>query len=59
MLVNSNKSGDLTLASFTPVIINSGDFGVTEGVKQLQELAGLPSIATAIPVSFALTLNKQ
>jgi polyisoprenoid-binding protein YceI len=59
VLVNSNKSGDLTLASFTPVIINSGDFGVTEGVKQLQELAGLPSIATAIPVSFALTLKKQ
>jgi polyisoprenoid-binding protein YceI len=59
VLVNSNKSGDLTLASFNPVIINSGDFGVTEGVKQLQELAGLPSIATAIPVSFALTLNKQ
>ncbi|MBW4967022.1 YceI family protein [Pseudoalteromonas sp. CR1] len=59
VLVNSNKSGDLTLASFTPVIINSGDFGVTEGVKQLQELAGLPSIATAIPVTFALTLKKQ
>jgi polyisoprenoid-binding protein YceI len=59
VLVNSNKSGDLMLASFTPVIINSGDFGVTEGVKQLQELAGLPSIATAIPVSFALTLKKQ
>ena len=59
VLVSSTQSGDLTVSSLTPIIINSGDFGVTEGVKKLQELAGLPSIATAVPVTFAITLKKQ
>lgn len=59
VLVDSNENGDLTVASFTPVIINSNDFEVTKGIKELQKLAGLPSIATAVPVTFALTLHKQ
>jgi len=59
VLVTSLQNGDLSVSSFTPIIINSDDFGVTEGVKQLQKLAGLPSIATAVPVTFALTLKKQ
>jgi len=59
VLVTSAKNGDLTVSSFTPIIINSADFGVTDGVKQLQKLAGLSAIATAIPVTFALTLKKQ
>ncbi len=59
VLVSSTQSGDLTVSSLTPIIINSADFGVTEGVKKLQELAGLPSIATAVPVTFAITLKKQ
>ncbi|MEI8617757.1 YceI family protein [Pseudoalteromonas sp. B193] len=59
VLVNSTQSGDLTVSSLTPIIINSDDFGVTEGVKKLQELAGLPSIATAVPVTFAITLKNS
>lgn len=59
VLVTSSQNGDLSVSSFTPIIINSDDFGVTAGVKQLQKLAGLPSIATAVPVTFALTLKKQ
>lgn len=59
VLASVSEKGDITVSSFTPVIINSGDFSVTEGVAKLQELAGLPSIATAVPVTFALTLNKQ
>lgn len=59
VLVSSAENGDLSVSSFSPVIVNSEDFGVTEGVKKLQQLAGLPSVATAVPVTFALTLKKQ
>ncbi len=59
VLVSVADNGNITVSSFTPVIINSDDFSVTEGVAKLQKLAGLPSIATAVPVTFALTLNKQ
>ncbi len=59
VLVSSAENGDLSVSSFTPVIVNSQDFGVTEGVKKLQQLAGLPAVATAVPVTFALTLKKQ
>lgn len=59
VLVSSAENGTLTVASFSPIIINSEDFKVTEGIMQLQKLAGLPSIATAVPVTFALTFKKQ
>lgn len=59
VLVSVANNGNMTVSSFTPVIINSGDFSVAEGVAKLQKLAGLPSIATAVPVTFALTFNKQ
>ncbi|MBQ4834190.1 YceI family protein [Pseudoalteromonas sp. MMG010] len=58
VLVTKTSDGDLSVSSFTPVVINSNDFGVTEGIKTLQKLAGLPSIATAVPVTFALSFNK-
>lgn len=59
VLVTVLENGDMTVSSFTPVIINAADFSVTEGITQLQKLAGLPSIATAVPVTFTLTLKKQ
>jgi polyisoprenoid-binding protein YceI len=58
VLITKTAQGDLSVSSFSPVIINSADFGVTDGVMQLQKLAGLPSIATAVPVTFALSFNK-
>jgi polyisoprenoid-binding protein YceI len=59
VLVTKTAQGHLVVSSFTPVIINSSDFAVTAGVKKLQQLAGLPSVASAVPVTFALTLAKQ
>lgn len=58
VLANMSSMGDVTISSLQPVIINAADFAVTEGISKLQELAGLPAIATAVPVSFSLTLNK-
>ncbi|WP_304635557.1 YceI family protein [Pseudoalteromonas sp.] len=59
VLANISPTGDVTVSSFTPVIINAADFKVTEGIAELQKLAGLPSIATAVPVTFSLTLDKE
>jgi len=58
-LVTRLENGDLTVSSLQPVIINSKDFKVTKGIKKLQELAKLPSIATAVPVSFTLTFSED
>ena len=59
VLANMSAKGDISASSFTPVIINASDFKVTEGISELQKLAGLPSIATAVPVTFSLTLDKE
>lgn len=41
-----------------PLIINAKDFGMSEGVAKLQQLAGLPSIDDVVPVSFNAVFQK-
>jgi len=53
-----NTGDKLVMTSATPIILKAADFGMEAGVKKLQELAKLPSVATAVPVSFALTFSK-
>ena len=38
----------------SPILLNAADFGLDKGVSLLQEVAGLKSISTAVPVSFKL-----
>jgi len=59
VMVTRLKNGDLSVASLSPVIIKGKDFSIIEGIETLQKLAGLPSIATAIPVTFALTFKAK
>ncbi|WMC09423.1 YceI family protein [Oceanimonas pelagia] len=59
VLVSHKGNGDLVVSSWKPVIVQQEDFGFTAGIDKLQELAGLPSITRAVPVSFVLTLNRQ
>lgn len=47
----------ILVVSAKPVILNAGEFGLVAGVEKLKELAGLPSIATAIPVTFKLVFE--
>ncbi len=49
MLVSSRK----------PVIVNAAGVGLVDGVEQLREIAGLPSISKAVPVSFVLVFSKE
>jgi hypothetical protein len=42
-----------------PIIVNAADFGLTDGINKLRELAGLESISTAVPVSFDFTFESK
>lgn len=58
--VNVTRTGadSVTAASAAPVIINAGSLELTDGLAQLQELAGLPSITPVVPVTFTLTFTR-
>ena len=49
----------LLVTSRVPVIVNAADFGLVEGIEKLREVAKLPSIATAVPVSFELLFSRD
>jgi polyisoprenoid-binding protein YceI len=55
------RSGEarLLVVSKEPVIVNASQFRLVEGVQALQEIAGLPSISLAVPVTFVLTFDMQ
>ena len=54
----ATRSGDQLLVTSTqPVIVNAGDFSLTAGIEALKEIAKLPSIALAVPVSFTLVFK--
>lgn len=51
------SDGGLVVASLQPIIVNAEAFGLVAGINKLQELAKLPSISAAIPVSFVATFK--
>lgn len=59
VLVTKISETELLVNSAKPLILNVSDFELVQGVEKLRELAGLPSISHAVPVSFYLTLNAM
>tara|TARA_R110002049_G_scaffold138781_11_gene299234 strand:+ start:18714 stop:19292 length:579 start_codon:yes stop_codon:yes gene_type:complete len=49
----------LLVASEKPVIINAASVGLAEGIEKLREVAGLPSISPAVPVTFVLSFERS
>ncbi|WP_102798589.1 YceI family protein [Bowmanella denitrificans] len=47
----------LLATTVQPVLVNSVQFGLTDGIKKLQELAGLASIDQTVPVTFNVVFN--
>jgi hypothetical protein len=41
------------------VIVNAANLGLADGLEKLREIAGLPSISKAVPVSFVLVFEKD
>ena len=53
-------SNDILLVnSVKPVVIQAADFGLVKGVEKLRDIAKLPRISHAVPVSFVLRLQKK
>lgn len=57
--VVKGNQGQLYVNSVGSVVINAADFALVEGINKLQELAGLPSITYAVPVSFNLVFSAE
>ena len=49
----------LSVVSVAPTILNLSDFSLVSGVEKLRELAKLPSISHAVPVSFYLVFKLK
>ena len=45
------------VATTAPVVIKAEDFNLVEGVNALRDVAGLPSITLAVPVTATLFFN--
>jgi polyisoprenoid-binding protein YceI len=48
----------LLVTSERPLLLNAADVGLADGVERLREVAGLPSISPAVPVSFVLLFES-
>lgn len=51
--------GAVEVSTLSPLIIRATDFGLSEGITKLQEIAGLQSIATAVPIDARLVFRFQ
>lgn len=49
----------LMVSSRKPVIVNASSVDLVGGIEALREIAGLPSISRAVPVSFVLTFDQD
>jgi polyisoprenoid-binding protein YceI len=54
VLVTGTEGGLLRVISARPVVVNAETFGLADGVRALQSVAGLSAISTAVPVTFNL-----
>ena len=53
------NAGDLLVSTVKPIMLNAFDFGLGAGIKKLMDVAKLPSIALAVPVSFNLVFKAN
>jgi polyisoprenoid-binding protein YceI len=59
VVVAQLAEGNLLVTSLKPVVVNAPLFKLEGGVEKLREIAGLPSISAAVPVSFVLSFEMQ
>lgn len=57
VVISKLADDKLFVVSSKPVVLTVSDYQLVEGVEKLRELAGLPSISHAVPVSFYLSLD--
>ena len=59
IIVTRLVGAKLSVVSAQPVILNIDDYSLASGVNKLMELAKLPSISHAVPVSFYLIFKLK
>ena len=57
IMVTRIAEGAVLVNTLQPLLLNADAVGLTDGVEKLREIAGLPSISSAVPVTFVLTFN--
>ena len=57
LLVTRLSEGRVTVSTLKPILVNAGALGLADGIEALRQIAGLPSISLAVPVSFVLTFD--
>ncbi|WP_187276465.1 YceI family protein [Parahaliea maris] len=57
VVVINEASGVLRVITSRPVMVSAASFDLAKGVAALQEVAGLNSISTAVPVTFHLVFK--
>ena len=57
--VSRLSASRVLVTSRKPVIVNAGQVGLAAGVEKLREVAGLPSISPAVPVTFNLFFDQD
>jgi polyisoprenoid-binding protein YceI len=50
--------GAVQVVTTKPIIVDAASFALTDGVEQLRELAGLPSITPVVPVNLSLVFKQ-
>lgn len=59
MIVARLGDRKLMVSSRKPVIVNAASVDLVAGIEALREVANLPSISKAVPVSFVLTFEER
>ncbi len=59
MIVARLGNHRLMVSSRKPVIVNAASVDLVNGIEALREIANLPSISKAVPVSFVLTFDED
>ncbi len=55
--VTKLADNQILVASLNPVVINAEDYALAQGVEKLRVIANLPSISTAVPVTFSVVFQ--
>ncbi len=59
MIVDRLGNHRMMVSSRKPVIVNAASVDLVNGIEALREIANLPSISKAVPVSFVLTFDED
>ncbi len=58
LAVTRTAEDKVQVATASPIIVEASAFDLGDGVEKLRELAGLPSITEAVPVTFSITFTR-